>query len=374
MLKDDRKEKDPSTIAGAAPFAVEPVVEEAPDEAETAYSTAPPSTERLNVLNDAQKVLSDHICDQLNMLMSEKLRSAPLEFGTDAKALIRRAWELADLLNSRNVLSFHLFAAICKTDLEATDALGSIVGRDPSWMFAGAVLRTGLLRNAPAHSGNFAMSSPSEQVLRWIAEAGAHAARVRPERRSLRAIDLVDVLRSPDADPKVRDLVGRLAREAAKLGREPSEYVKTRHEVESAHWTLRQFRSDTTERFAEVRKQIGGVADKFASVNSALQGFEAERSQATQRASAIDLTALQSTITSQSNRIQNSVREVAARHDGALAAVDRRAAVVEEKATTLEAHAADIKRHLAPPSAGWLAASVLAVLALGVGAGLMMVP
>lgn len=302
------------------------------------------------VLARAASLRSNQIIEHVMEFARSNDMEFASEFDDDARDLMISTWTFADQLGSRAVTSFHLIAALIAKGKGLP--LTKLTGVEEEWLLSGAVIRSALLKASSRSRVPFALTEASLDLARWVSEACKSAARSRAQPVSLQVEDFINVLTDPAASESIRLRLREILRESADLGRQPSEYVKTRSDIDSAHRTVRHFRKDTERGIEAIVTGLKGLSETLSRANggshddaerhalvAALLDLKGKLDKSLATAPSLDLSPVNTAIAAQGDRIT-----------------------------------ADIKRHLAPPSAGWLAASVLAVLALGVGAGLMMVP
>lgn len=356
-------------------------------------------------MSKVERVLQDHIVSVVNGCIEAVGLSKPLVFDEDLKALLRGAWTLAGSLQSELVSPLHLVAALAAGSTREADALADLAKVDAAtqadkrgWLLAGALVRQSVF-------GRAAVTQPVERLipdlylLEWISEAGRVALSGQTADGIVHVEHLITALRS--GKQSVRDKIKRQLHQAAVIGRTPAEFLKARQDIDSNKMTLGYFRTEHRKRVSKVRARVIAVHKDLKRVSKSLEAMGSNKALA---ASMKDVVAAQSghrtalealtarlkgleckAIAPGQERAQTDVAAVV----DAIASVGQqtradlgnlRGSIEQTDArhgkslATLEAHTADIARHLAPPSAGWLAASVIVVLALGVGAGLMMVP
>lgn len=378
----------------------------APDEDLTSVAVNTPEVAELSpaerqIMLDADRILEERICRQLDAGLDALHLKRPQAYGNDVRALLRQAWASAAYMRSRAVVAMHLFAALA-SEPRTAETLSEIAGVDAQWLVTGSIVRTSLLRVSFAGRPDREIAQPSPQVLKWLAEAGDCARRARPDKPELTPGDLVDVLRDRNADAGVKGWMRQLLKEAADLGRTPAEYVQTRQDVDSTHRTVRQFRAETTQRFARIRTGVGAIDRNLESIASRIQllpdrrtmmerfdRLEARLEQAvgTPRAagdqsdigtalgaidarlasleqrgidqSQVDVGPVATAVEAAGRSIRSEVYEAAVWQEDKLARIERRADAIEAKLP-------------APPSWAFLATSVIGVMALGAGLGLML--
>ena len=215
----------------------------------------------------ADRLVSSRICAGIDAgLRATGLAADPPLYTEAARQLLRRAWTLAAQLNSREVTIDHLMVGLVNGELAAGEELGAIAGRDAGALLAGALVRIASLE---VTAGPQAVETllPSENVLRWIGEAGRLAGRRSGGAGALEPDDLVDVLRHADANPSVKRLLRRALLLAVRVGRTQSELVKARQGLESLGKTVSFFRTSTDRR-------LGTVADELETVSGKLQAID----------------------------------------------------------------------------------------------------
>lgn len=405
MLKDGTT-KEPMEGAEDADLVEERRVHVTLEKIKQAFSKLEPmSANAAEAKSNVDRALQDHLGSVVNGCIGAVGLSKPLDFHGNFKALLRRSWILAESLQSDVVTPLHLVAALAAMDMREADGLVELAKVDGAthadrrgWLQAGALIRQSVFNRSAARPTIEGLV-PDLYLLEWISEAGRVALSGPTSDGTVHVEHLISALRS--GKQSVRDKIKRQLHQAAVIGRTPAEFLKARQDIDSNRMTLGYFRTEHRKRVSKVRARVIAVHKDLKRVSKSLEAMGSNKALTATMKDVVDAqrghrTALEAltarlkgleskAVAPGQERAQTDVAPVVEaiasvgqqmRADlGILrGSIDQSDAQHATRLTTLEAHAADIKRHLAPPSAVWLAASVLVVLALGVGAGLMMVP
>lgn len=344
----------------------------ASDKVRIAISSIQPLTrEGQSQIASGDAALGEHVCRVVSAAMSGLGLTPPTAFTADAQALLRNTWSIASLLRNNPVTPLHLAAALISAHERLADGLTSIGKAERSWLLAGALVRPAVL-DATAGAQPADRIAPQPNLLEWIAEAADYARRERPEAPELRPDDLVAVLVDRHANLSVTGKIKRLLQLAARVGRAPAELVKARQKADNIEMTLGYFRAEAKDKFLRVSTNMRRVDRSLSKVAEALRTLP-------------DRSAIETAV----GDVKRSIGEICDpqsrveldRIATELTAIDsrlaRRSAPIELAPVStalghLDRRTADIHDLLTPLSPLRLTISVLTVLALGIGAGLLL--